>query len=418
MAQSQRPERDGEAEFVRQVVTDPRNVPDVMRLYGYLGASSEENHERLYLNPDLSVYVEVPTGAVLHRVAASAEQDPNRGVTLWVRRDAALIYKSAPAAQALAQYFAGAIAGAAAAGAAAMPAAAMPLFQTGLTHCHIPPPTLLCTYGPPQCPPTYGVSVCCHSYVPCTPACQLAGGPGAAGMAAASPHTLCAAGGVLCTPDCPTHPDRCGVTPICQVTAVCQPTRETPCFPPPPTQGCGGGGTLHVPCTAHPCVPDVAALAAVAPQAALGGYGTNNWLCFQTPACPSHGAGCGGRGGGPVGIAAMGLLPISALCTEICTRVTPCIAPTPRGECLVSLPAVCQVSPVGFCGESVAVCGPQGSIACGGSVACGVGVGQGFGQAAPAMAAMAPQPWLRCVGGPHASLLLTYPCGTYACNYW
>ena len=50
MAQAQQPERGGEAEFVRAIVTDPKNVPDVMRLYGYLGASSEENHERLYLN--------------------------------------------------------------------------------------------------------------------------------------------------------------------------------------------------------------------------------------------------------------------------------------------------------------------------------------------------------------------------------
>jgi hypothetical protein len=112
-------ERPGErgAEFVQQIVTDPRNVPDVMRLYGYSGASSEEHHERLYLNPDLSQYVEVPANAVLHRMVVPAEQDLYGAVVLWVRRDAALIYKSAPAAQALASYFAGAIAGAAAAGA-------------------------------------------------------------------------------------------------------------------------------------------------------------------------------------------------------------------------------------------------------------------------------------------------------------
>src|SRR5215472_6227596 len=117
MAQSQQPERGGDAEFVRRIVTDPNNVPDVMRLYGYLGASSEENHERLYLTPDLSNYVEVPAAAILHRIAVPHEQDPHGAVTLWVRRDSALIYKTAPGAQALAQYFAGAIAGAAAAGA-------------------------------------------------------------------------------------------------------------------------------------------------------------------------------------------------------------------------------------------------------------------------------------------------------------
>ena len=47
-------------DFVRHIVHDPKNVPDVTLLYGYPGASSEEGHERLYLSPDLSAYVEVP----------------------------------------------------------------------------------------------------------------------------------------------------------------------------------------------------------------------------------------------------------------------------------------------------------------------------------------------------------------------
>jgi hypothetical protein len=268
MAQSERAGRDGEAEFVRRIVTDPRNVPDVMRLYGYLGASSEENHERLYLNPDLSVYVEVPTGTILHRVTASAEQDPNRGVTLWVRRDAALIYKSSPAAQALASYFAGAIAGAAAAGAAAMPAAAgaaampaaaMPL-ASGIAHVAC---TAACAVtAVANCTNACGTPACgtaaCASAACATPACA------ATPVCATHLQTLCAAGGALCTPDCPTYPQLCGGTPICQPTAICQPTRITPCFPPPPTPACGGGGTHHVPCTLHPCEPDVAALAAAA----------------------------------------------------------------------------------------------------------------------------------------------------------
>ena len=99
----------GNANFVRQIVTDPKNVPDVMLLNGYLGASSEEGHERLYLSPDLSSYVEIPAAAILNRAAMPKEQDANGGVTLWVKKDAALQYKLAPAAQALANYFAGAI---------------------------------------------------------------------------------------------------------------------------------------------------------------------------------------------------------------------------------------------------------------------------------------------------------------------
>jgi hypothetical protein len=154
------------AGFVRDIVSDPKNVPDVMLLYGYSGASSEEGHERLYLSPDLSSYVDIPNAAVLHRAESAKEQDPLGGVTLWIKKDAALKYKTAPAAQAaqqaLAAYFAGAIqagmagaagmgmapgAGMAAPGAAApalpqtLPQAACPISLVtcgGLLHCPLP----------------------------------------------------------------------------------------------------------------------------------------------------------------------------------------------------------------------------------------------------------------------------------------
>jgi hypothetical protein len=142
-------------------VSDPKNVPDVMLLYGYLGASSEEGHERLYLSPDLTNYVEVPRDAVLHQMAAPKEQDPHGGVTLWVKKDAKLIYKMAPAAEALAHYFAGAVqaaAGQAAAAPAVRPTPPVTIvgpclsyhvtcmhFCTHITPCHP-------THGQPQCP--------------------------------------------------------------------------------------------------------------------------------------------------------------------------------------------------------------------------------------------------------------------------
>jgi hypothetical protein len=108
MAQAPR-SSDGNDSFIRHIVTDPKNVPDVMLLTGYLGASSEEAHERLYLSADLTNYVEIPNTAILHQAPLPKEQDAHGGVTLWVRKDAALQYKMAPAAQALANYFAGAI---------------------------------------------------------------------------------------------------------------------------------------------------------------------------------------------------------------------------------------------------------------------------------------------------------------------
>ena len=108
MAQAPR-SPDGNDNFIRHIVTDPKNVPDVMLLTGYLGASSEEAHERLYLSADLTNYVEIPNTAILHQAPLPKEQDAHGGVTLWVRKDAALQYKMSPAAQALANYFAGAI---------------------------------------------------------------------------------------------------------------------------------------------------------------------------------------------------------------------------------------------------------------------------------------------------------------------
>src|ERR1700721_4145439 len=94
--------------FIRRIVTDPKNVPDVMLLTGYLGASSQEAHELLHLSPDLTNYVEIPNTAILHQAPLPKEQDAHGGVTLWVRKDAALQYKMAPPAKPLANYFAGA----------------------------------------------------------------------------------------------------------------------------------------------------------------------------------------------------------------------------------------------------------------------------------------------------------------------
>ena len=217
MAQApKKPESGSGADFVSSIVTDPKSVPDVMRLYGYLGASSEEGHERLYLNPDLTNYVEVPTQAILHRMTVPAEQDPHGAVCLWVKKDAALIYKMTPAAQALAHYFAGAIQAGTAGAAAAPVAGAAP--QT--VFCPTPPVTVLC----PR--PTV---IWCQ-----TPACTFAG-----------PVCMSAA--------CPTHYPTCALfcTQIVSCVAICQTQVcqfETAACPqitlacPQPSLACGPGG--------------------------------------------------------------------------------------------------------------------------------------------------------------------------------
>jgi hypothetical protein len=82
-AQEPGPPNNEGADFVRQIVQDPKNAPDVMLLYGFARDSSEDGHERLYLTPDLSSFVEVLQSAILYRAQAAKEQDPNGGVTRY-----------------------------------------------------------------------------------------------------------------------------------------------------------------------------------------------------------------------------------------------------------------------------------------------------------------------------------------------
>jgi hypothetical protein len=218
------------ADFVRNVVSDPKNVPDVMLLTGYPGASSEEAHERLYLSADLSSYVEIPRTAILHQAAVPSEQDSNGAITVWVRKDAALQYKMSPAAQAIANYFVGAIqAGAQGAGAGYGAVGGIQPTPTAIpTHYLICQPTRF----QPQCP--YPSEICTH--VGACPTrhpgyCPLpAGGPALRPTVAAS-----------CAP-CLTHAVTC---------APCHTVGETVCLPCTHLctrvgPGCGGVGT-HAP---------------------------------------------------------------------------------------------------------------------------------------------------------------------------
>lgn len=222
----EKPESGSSAEFVSSIVTDPKSVPDVMRLYGYLGASSEEGHERLYLNPDLTNYVEVPTQAILHRMTVPAEQDPYSAVCLWVKKDAALIYKMTAAAQALAHYFAGAIQAGTPGAAVAAAAGAAP--QT--VFCPTPPVTVPCQWP---------------SLIWCqTPACTIAG-PGcqtiACTQACPTHYPTCACPTPFCPPQ--THIVSCVAlcrTQVCQFEAAAYPQITFAC--PQPSLACGPGG--------------------------------------------------------------------------------------------------------------------------------------------------------------------------------
>src|SRR4051794_12521678 len=78
-------------EFINRLVPDPANPPNTILLSGFLGASSEDGHTRLYFDAQLSSYVEIPNEGILHSQPMPAEQSPLGGSYVWIQRDAELI---------------------------------------------------------------------------------------------------------------------------------------------------------------------------------------------------------------------------------------------------------------------------------------------------------------------------------------
>ena len=385
MAQAPRQAAD-RAAFVREIVSDPKAVPDVMMLYGYLGASSEEDHERLYLSPDLTNYVEVPTEAILHQMAAPKEQDPRGGVTLWVKKDAALIYKMAPAADALAHYFAGAIQ-AGAQGAAAAPLPTPPITIAGA-----------CTFQQALCPPSPACTIAatcaqCTHITPC-----LHTQPGQATCALGCTHiTPCLhtqVGQATCAVQC-TQITPCLQTQLGQATCAVQCTQITPCLQTQLGQATCAVQCTHVaPCLSHVCTNVPACfpteitpcVATHAPQCTVACGVVGQPQQAQVP----MGAQCFGGSVAPIQT-----LPCSLLCpTQVVfqcgSQHTPCcpIQTFQGASCAIICNSqhslCCPVSGGAFCPPVSAFC--PGSLACPGSIACGPGQQGPVDQAAFGMA--------------------------------
>jgi hypothetical protein len=184
------------ADFVGKIVKDPKNPPSTVMLTGYLGASSEEDHTRLYFDPHLSAYVEIPDDAILHTQEVSAEG--GLGAThVWIRRDAQLTYGPAGAERPkgtflegpiMQQHMAAAAAGAARAVPAAARAAGAPQ-AAGLTlaaHCtQVCAPSFLgmgCGGGGEML--AGGVTLAAHCTQVCAPSFLGMGCPGGGGVLA------------------------------------------------------------------------------------------------------------------------------------------------------------------------------------------------------------------------------------------
>src|SRR5262245_1723917 len=94
MAEDSKASRRSENAFVAKVVTDPANPPDLARLHGYRGASSEAGHTRLYADADLSAWTDIPEGDVVYEAPVPAEVDPLGAVIVWIKRDAKIQTKT------------------------------------------------------------------------------------------------------------------------------------------------------------------------------------------------------------------------------------------------------------------------------------------------------------------------------------
>jgi hypothetical protein len=76
------------ADFVTKVVADPATPPAVYVFSGYPGPSAREGYTRLYYTPDLSVWLEIPSDAIVHTQGVAPERNVLGAVLMWVRQDA------------------------------------------------------------------------------------------------------------------------------------------------------------------------------------------------------------------------------------------------------------------------------------------------------------------------------------------
>ena len=75
-----------EEEFIQKLVPNPSQPPDVQLLGGYLGKSSQAGYWRLYLNPELTSYVDIAEKDIVYSQPANNNQNSLGGTLLWVRR--------------------------------------------------------------------------------------------------------------------------------------------------------------------------------------------------------------------------------------------------------------------------------------------------------------------------------------------
>jgi len=94
-------------QFTSRVVPDPKNPGDALLITGFLGASSEPEHTRIYFDASLTRYVDAATSDILHTEPLPKEQSPLGGSYIWLKRDAEVLFGKAGTDRAKAKFFEG-----------------------------------------------------------------------------------------------------------------------------------------------------------------------------------------------------------------------------------------------------------------------------------------------------------------------
>ena len=225
-------------DFVSKIVTDPKNPPNTLLLKGFIGASSEAGHIRLYLDNELSDYVEIPEAAILYSQEIAKEKSPIGGSYIWIQRDATVIHGPAVTDRPKASFLEGRIMPVYPAAAPIPPQTVVgPACGTIIDGCTdagpkcptttgktCPDPCtssgLLCTQSGPNCPVTHQGTTCPASS--CTqsgPNCPTPACPTTPGVTCSGPNCPTTPDTTCCGPQCPTFPANTCAGPRCQTVS-------------------------------------------------------------------------------------------------------------------------------------------------------------------------------------------------------
>jgi hypothetical protein len=94
--------------FIGSLVENPAEPPAVRQLAGFLGDSPEPEHTRLYLDAQLSDWIDVPDADFVHWVLPPADREATDAALVWLREGATIRRRaSANGATSLERYVTG-----------------------------------------------------------------------------------------------------------------------------------------------------------------------------------------------------------------------------------------------------------------------------------------------------------------------